>query len=56
MEILRRYAVRYVVVSPYERIYNDITGFGKFEIMVREGMLRPVYDAQGVQVYEVDSR
>lgn len=56
MEILRRYAVRYVIVSPYERIYNDITGFGKFEIMVREGMLRPVYDAQGVQVYEVASR
>jgi len=53
INILRRYDVRYVVVSPYERIYYDTLGFSKFPYLAKTGVLRLVYDAQGVQVYEV---
>jgi uncharacterized membrane protein len=55
MKILRRYDVRYVVVSPYERIYNDTLGFDKFPYLTKTGALTLVYDAGGVRVYAVDS-
>ena len=53
LTILRRYEVRYVIVSPYERIYNSSLGFAKFKQMANAGLLRNVYDAEGVTIYEV---
>jgi YYY domain-containing protein len=51
-EILSRYGVRYVYVGAYERAYYDPAGLAKFEAMVAEGMLRVVYDAEGVKIYQ----
>jgi YYY domain-containing protein len=51
--ILKRYGVRYVIVSPYERIYNTSTGFAKFPQMAAKGDLIKVYEAGGVTIYEV---
>jgi uncharacterized membrane protein len=52
-EILARYGVRYVYVGAYERAYYDPAGMKKFDAMVTEGLLRVVYDGQGVRIYEV---
>jgi uncharacterized membrane protein len=51
--ILSRYGVRYIYVGEYERAYYVPAGLAKFDRMVDEGMLRVVYDAQGVKIYEV---
>jgi uncharacterized membrane protein len=51
--ILRRYGVRYVYLGEYERAYYDTRGLAKFDQMAEEGMLRLVYDAHGVAIYEV---
>jgi uncharacterized membrane protein len=45
--------VRYVYVGAYERAYYDPAGMKKFDAMVAEGLLRVVYDGQGVRIYEV---
>jgi len=52
-EILSRYGVRYVYVGAYERAYYDPAGLAKFEGLVARGVLRVVYDAEGVRIYEV---
>jgi YYY domain-containing protein len=52
-EILDRYGVRYVYVGEYERAYYDPVGLAKFDRMAAQGLLRTVYDAQGVKIYEV---
>jgi len=52
-EILARYGVRYVYVGDYERAYYDPAGLAKFDTMAGQGLLRVVYDAQGVRIYEV---
>jgi uncharacterized membrane protein len=52
--ILARYGVRYIYVGEYERAYYAYTGgLGKFDRMVAQGLLRVVYDARGVRIYEV---
>ncbi|HHS96734.1 MAG TPA: hypothetical protein ENK08_02370 [Chloroflexi bacterium] len=51
--ILRRYDVRYVYVGPYERLYYSPDGLAKFDEMADLGMLRVVYDREGVRIYEV---
>jgi uncharacterized membrane protein len=51
--ILKRYGVRYVIVSPYEQIYYSPIGFAKFEQLVAAGELKPVYKNSGVTIYEV---
>ena len=51
--ILKRYNVRYVIVSPYERIYYSPIGFAKFEQMAQAGELKSVYKNSGVTIYEV---
>jgi YYY domain-containing protein len=52
--ILARYGVRYIYVGEYERAYYASTGgLDKFDQMVVLGLLRVVYDAQGVRIYEV---
>jgi uncharacterized membrane protein len=53
-EILSRYGVRYVYVGAYERAYYDPAGMLKFDAMAAEGLLRVVYDAQGVRIYRVE--
>jgi len=53
LEILRRYDVRYVYVGPYERLYYDPTGLAKFDDLVVRGLLRLVYNREGVKIYEV---
>jgi uncharacterized membrane protein len=52
-DVLRRYGVRYVYVGPYERAYYRGPGLDKFAGMVSSGYLHTVYDADGVQIYEV---
>jgi uncharacterized membrane protein len=52
-EILTDYGVRYVYVGDYERAYYDPAGLAKFDQMAAQGMLRVVYGAQGVKIYEV---
>ncbi len=53
MEILRRYGVRYVVVTPYERLRMTAEGEAKFAQMVAEGMLEVAFDDEVSQVYRV---
>ncbi|MFO7742443.1 MAG: DUF2298 domain-containing protein [Anaerolineae bacterium] len=52
-EILDRYDVRYIYVGEYERAYCDARSLAKFNRMVDLGLLRRVYDAHGVAIYEV---
>ena len=48
--ILRKYAVRYVVVGGLEHKYYPQAGLDKFPTMPG---LKLAYDADGVQIYEV---
>jgi uncharacterized membrane protein len=48
--ILRKYQVRYVVIGGLERAYYPAIGLDKFRTMPE---LKPAYDADGVQIYEV---
>jgi YYY domain-containing protein len=50
--ILRKYQVRYVVIGGLERAYYPLIGLDKFRTMPELGL---VYDADGVQIYEVHS-
>jgi YYY domain-containing protein len=50
LTILRKYQVRYVVVGGLERAYYPAIGLEKFRGMPE---LRLTYDADGVQIYEV---
>jgi uncharacterized membrane protein len=50
--LLRKYQVRYVVVGGLERAYYPGPGLEKFQRMPE---LRVVYDADGVQIYQVMS-
>lgn len=53
LAILQRYHVRYIYVGPYERLYYDPVGLSKFDEMAGRGLLRVVYDREGVRIYEV---
>ena len=52
-EILAHYGVGYIYVGDYERAYYDPAGLAKFDQMAAQGVLRVVYGAQGVMIYEV---
>jgi len=52
-EILEQYDVRYIYVGEYERAYYDAQALAKFDQMVERGLLQPVYDEQGVMIYEM---
>ncbi len=52
LAILHKYQVGYVVVGGLERAYYPAFGLAKFSTMPE---LRVVYDAEGVQMYEVQS-
>jgi len=50
---LQRYGVRYVYVGPYEKAYYSSDGLAKFQEMAQRGLLHLVYNAVGVEIYEV---
>jgi uncharacterized membrane protein len=52
MTILHKYQVKYVVVGGLERAYYPTPGLDKFRTMPG---LKLAYDADGVQIYEVQS-
>jgi uncharacterized membrane protein len=52
LSILRKYQVRYVVIGGLERAYYPPIGLDKFRGMSE---LRLAYDANDVQIYEVQS-
>jgi YYY domain-containing protein len=52
-EILEQYGVRYVYVGEYERAYYGGQALAKFDRMAERELLRLVYDARGVTIYEV---
>src|SRR5207248_2546636 len=52
LALVHKYQVRYVVVGGLERAYYPAAGLDKFRTMPE---LRLVYDAAGVQIYEVQS-
>ncbi len=50
-ELLRKYAVEYVVVGGLERAHYSPDGLAKFEQMVGIGLAQPVYRNNGVIIY-----
>ena len=52
LAVLRKYQVRYIVVGGLERAYYSAAGLDKLSGMPE---LRLAYDADGVQIYEVQS-
>lgn len=53
MDILRRYHVQYVILTPYDRAYMLPEGLPKFTAMVERGMLEPVYQDEDAVIYKV---
>src|SRR5581483_2082496 len=52
LDLLHHYGVSLIYVGPLERaVYNDGSGFGKFQAMTETGVLRKLYDHDGVQIY-----
>ncbi len=47
------YGVRYIVVGGLERAYYAPEGLAKFDVLVQQGMLEPVYQGGAVTIYEV---
>ncbi|MDW8054064.1 MAG: DUF2298 domain-containing protein [Anaerolineae bacterium] len=50
-QVLERYRPAYVIVGPLERAYYGDNGLAKFEQLVAEGVLSPVYRNEGVTIY-----
>ena len=55
MQLLQRYNVSYVYVGPLERALYDKAGLSKFVEMSSSGLLSKEYDADGVQIYQVNA-
>jgi YYY domain-containing protein len=55
LQILQRYDVSYIYVGPLERALYDVAGLNKFEAMASSHVLSKVYDADGVQIYQINS-
>ncbi|MBN2005637.1 MAG: glycosyltransferase family 39 protein [Anaerolineae bacterium] len=53
MEILRRYGVEYVILTPYERVYMVPEGEVKFAQMVERGWLEVAYEEPDAKIYRV---
>ena len=47
------YGVRYIVVGGLERASYAPEGLAKFEVLVQQGLLEPVYQGGAVTIYEV---
>lgn len=53
LAILRRYDVRYVILTPYERAYMNPEGATKFPTMVANGWLEVAYQDADSAIYRV---
>ena len=51
--LLDKYGVAYIMVGDLERIYYAAAGIAKFDAMAASGILNPVYDHDGVHIYQV---
>ena len=49
--LLRQYEVRYIVVGELERAYYTQAGVQKFDELAAEGLIRPVFNNDGVVIY-----
>jgi YYY domain-containing protein len=47
------YGIRYIVVGGLERAYYAPEGLAKFDLLVQQGLLKPVYQGGAVTIYEV---
>jgi uncharacterized membrane protein len=53
LKLLRRYNVRYVIVGRLEHSYYEKEGLKKFDLLVKSGFLRVMFQNAGTTVYEV---
>ena len=53
MEILHKYAVEYVILTPFERAYMVPDGYAKFVILENMGFLSKVFENGEAAVYQV---
>jgi uncharacterized membrane protein len=53
-ELLRRYEVKYIVVGELERIYYTQAGLQKFTDLAKRGSIQPVFENDGVSIYETN--
>ena len=51
--IIEKYDVSYIYVGPLERIYYTQLGLAKFDQMITDGLLEPVYSENEVTIYRV---
>ena len=51
-DILDEYEITYIVVGELERAYYSPAGLHKFQIMARSGILQPVFQNEGVVIYQ----
>ena len=51
--LLDKYGVAYIIVGDLERIYYAEAGIAKFAAMAAWGIINPVYDHDGVHIYQV---
>jgi uncharacterized membrane protein len=54
MDILRRYDVQYVILTPYDRAYTLPEGLPKFGFLEARGLLEAVYQDELSTVYKVN--
>ena len=47
------YGVRYIIVGGLERATYSPEGLAKFDALVQQGLLKPVYQGGAVTIYEV---
>lgn len=52
-QLLRKYEVEYIVVGELERAYYSPEGLAKFEKMVGNGLAKPVFGNNGVNIYQI---
>src|SRR5262249_48183586 len=53
VEIAHRYDVSYVIIGGLERAVYDANGLKKFTALAQRSVLRQIYDANNVQIYQV---
>ena len=52
LDLLRTYQVGYMVVGDLERAVYEAGGLNKFQLMEEQGLLRQVFQNQGVSIYQ----
>ena len=51
-DLLDEHEIKYIVVGELERAYYSPAGLQKFQIMARSGVLQPVFQNEGVVIYQ----